>query len=91
MDLNELRQRIDEIDDSLVDLIQRRMGISAEIALYKQANNMPVYDPERERQKLLDLSGKASDGCKAYINALYTLMFELSRAEQEKVLTETRR
>ena len=85
MDLQELRGRIDEIDNNLVDLFQRRMDISVEIARYKQQNNLPVYDPVRERQKLHELSGKAKEGREAYIAALYSLIFELSRAEQERI------
>ena len=86
MDLRELRGRIDEIDDGLVDLFQRRMDVSAEIALHKRQNNLPVYDPARERQKLYDLSGKAGESREAYITALYSLIFELSRADQERIL-----
>ena len=86
MDLQELRQKIDEIDDSLVDLFQRRMDVSAEIAQYKQEHNLPVYDPARERQKLHNLSGRVKEGREAYVTALYSLLFELSRAEQERIL-----
>ena len=84
MDLQELRGRIDEIDNNLVDLFQQRMDVSAEIARYKQRHNLPVHDPARERQKLHDLCGKTEEG--SYITALYSLIFELSRAEQERIL-----
>jgi len=85
MDLQDSRQQIDKIDDDLVRLFQQRMDVSAEIAQYKKNNNLPVYAPERERQKLYDLSGKAADRA-AYITALYSLIFELSRADQERIL-----
>ena len=87
MDLQELRKKIDEIDDGLLDLFQRRMDVSAEIARYKEENNIPVYDPAREKQKLLYLSGKVKEGRKAYIIALYSLLFEFSRADQERILS----
>ena len=86
MDLQELREQIDEIDNCLVELFQQRMDISVEIARYKQQNNLPVHDPVRERQKLHELSGKAKEGHEAYITALYSLIFELSRTEQERIL-----
>ncbi|MCL2243167.1 MAG: chorismate mutase [Treponema sp.] len=85
MDLQEFRRQIDNIDDDIIRLFQQRMDISAEIAQYKKQNNMPVYDPARERQKLFDLSGK-DPGRSAYITALYSLIFELSRADQERIL-----
>jgi len=86
MDLQDFRQQIDKIDDDLICLFQKRMDISGEIAQYKRLNNIPVYDPARERQKLYDLSGKAGEGRAAYVTALYSLMFELSRADQERIL-----
>ena len=86
VDLQELRQRIDEIDNGLVDLFQQRMDLSAEIARYKRERKLPIHDPARERQKLYDLSGTVREGREAYVTALYSLLFELSRADQEKAL-----
>jgi chorismate mutase/prephenate dehydratase len=86
MDLEELRQRIDGIDNDFVRLFQQRLEVSAEIARYKKQNNLPIHDPARERQKLFDLTQNAEPGRESYITALYSLLFELSRAEQEKIL-----
>ena len=86
MDLQSLRQRIDEIDDDIVRLFQQRMDVSAEIAQYKRQNNMPVFDPERERQKLYDVCCKVNEDRKAYVSELYSLLFTLSRAEQQRIL-----
>ncbi|MDR0313945.1 MAG: chorismate mutase [Treponema sp.] len=86
MDLEELRGKIDGIDNDLVRLFQQRLEVSAEIAQYKQQNNMPVHDLARERQKLFDLTHNAEPGRESYITALYSLLFELSRAEQERIL-----
>jgi len=89
MDLQELRKKIDEIDDGLVRLFQERMDVSAEIARYKKENKLPVHDPAREREKLYDLSFKTNPGRESYITALYYLLFELSRADQERILNQT--
>ena len=86
MNLQELRKKIDEIDNSLIDLFQQRMDISAEIARYKLENNMPVYDPIRERDILENLSKKTKQRRESSIIALYSLLFELSRSEQEKII-----
>ena len=88
MDLQDLRKQIDEVDDDLVRLFQMRMDISAEIARYKQQHNIPVYDPKREQQKLCDLAGKVKEGREPCVVALYSLLFELSRAEQQRILKE---
>jgi len=86
MDLQELRMRIDKIDDELIRLFERRMDVSAEIAGYKKPRGLPVYDPEREKQKLRELSQKAAGKYKPYIESLYLLIFKLSRAEQDKII-----
>ena len=86
MDLKDFRRQIDEIDKGLIELFERRMDVSVEIAKYKQENNLPVHDPVREQQMLSDFSGKVKKGREAYVTALYSLLFELSRAEQERLL-----
>jgi len=86
MDLQELRLRVDEIDNELIRLFEQRMDVSAEIARYKQRIGIAVYDPERERQKLRDLSQKVKGEHEAYVSALFSLLFEVSRAEQENII-----
>lgn len=45
--LDDLRRRIDEIDDELLEVIARRMSIADEIGAYKRRNGMAVVQPER--------------------------------------------
>jgi len=86
MDLNKLRQKIDNIDNDLVRLFEQRMETAAEIAQYKLVHNLPVFDPVREQQKLQDLSQKVKKENETYITSLYTLLFELSRSKQEQII-----
>ena len=86
MNLQDLRGKIDKIDDELIKLFGQRMDVSAEIAQYKLENKQPVYDPAREREKLYDVSGKVDEERKAYITALYSLLFALSRSDQERII-----
>lgn len=43
MDLQELRNEINDIDSQLQELFNKRMQISFKVAEYKIANNMPVF------------------------------------------------
>ena len=86
MDLQDLRSRINKIDDELIRLFEQRMDVSVEIARYKRQHNLPVHDPAREQEILGNISRKVSEGREAPTVALYSLLFELSRAEQEKIL-----
>lgn len=45
--IEELRSQIDVIDQDLLDLLAKRMGISAEIGQYKKENNITILQPER--------------------------------------------
>ena len=49
MDIQDLRSQIDQIDDELVALFAKRMAVSAQIADYKKAHQLPIYVPARER------------------------------------------
>ena len=43
MDLNELRERINDIDDQMVALFVERMKVAAEIAGTKAEKNLPCF------------------------------------------------
>jgi len=85
MDLQELRAEIDKIDKQLIQLINQRMDISVKVAEYKKQHNLPVHDPKREQEILEKLSAVAGKEREEAITELYSLIFKLSRAEQEKV------
>ena len=87
MDLQELRLQIDKIDGELLRLFEQRMEVCTEIAKYKQQHGIPIYDPNREQQKLIDLTQKVKKGHEAHVSAVFSLLFEISRAEQEATLS----
>ena len=90
MELSELRKQIDCVDEQLVNLFCQRMEIAANVAAYKRANNMPIYIPEREKEKLNEVSNLASPGMELYTRSLYNCLFELSRTYQKDLInTET--
>ena len=86
MDLNDYRREIDSIDAQLLALFARRMDVAAAIAEYKKENALPVLDPSRERQKLLDVAEMAPEALRDYAVSLYSLLFELSRGYQNRIL-----
>lgn len=84
--LLECRKEIDEIDAQLVELFGKRMAVTDRVAEYKRESGMPVFDSARERDKLTELSKLAGDSMSSYIRQMYSLMFELSRDHQNKLL-----
>ncbi|HBV67053.1 MAG TPA: chorismate mutase [Clostridiales bacterium] len=49
MDLNNARIEINRIDREIVLLLEKRFDFVAKIGKFKKENNLPVYDPEREK------------------------------------------
>ena len=86
MDLNAYRKEIDQLDQTITESFSRRMAVAAEIAAYKKENGIAVYDGKREREKLLAIYNAAPDSDKPYITQLYSLIFELSRSYQTRLI-----
>lgn len=51
-DLEDLRKRIDLLDESLVRLLNARAACALEIGRVKRELNVPIYQPERESEVL---------------------------------------
>ena len=86
MDLNEIRVRIDAVDDQLLKLFLERMSLAEEVAAYKQANNLPILNKERERAVLAKVTEAAGDK-ERYAYHLYSTLFELARSRQAELIS----
>ena len=82
MDLNEIRTRIDAIDDELVRLFVQRMDCARDIAGAKRREGRPIQDHARERAILNRLSDAAGETYAPYVRTLYNQIFDLSRSYQ---------
>ncbi len=89
MDLLELRKQIDEIDTQIVDLYERRMDISSQVADYKIETGKKVFDREREQDKLRTLKSLAHNEFNARgIQELFEQIISMSRKLQYRKLSE---
>ena len=52
MSIEDWRKRIDEIDGKLLELLNERTRCVIEVGKIKKAQNVRIYDPEREREIL---------------------------------------
>ena len=86
MEIDALRNKIDEIDNKLVKLFEDRMEICAEIAQYKKENNLPVLDKTRERELLNKIAGLSDTELENYTVRLYSQILELSKSYQTKCI-----
>ena len=88
MTLEDYRQQMDQADEALVRAFCQRMETAASIAAYKKEHGLPVLDSARERDKLRAVAEQAGPDLADYTTALYSLLFELSRASQGRLLGE---
>jgi len=85
MNLEELRQEINQIDDELVVLLEKRMNLVNQVAAYKQETGKAVLDTKREEVIL----GRTADhvenpAYKDTILATFKDILKDSRAYQEQ-------
>lgn len=88
MELSELREKIDVIDRQIIELMERRMDISAQVAEYKRLRGLPVLDAAREQAKLEQMAGLCRPETAEYIQRLYREIFSISRDCQQRLLEE---
>lgn len=87
--LEQLREEINGIDDELIELFRKRMGMSEQIAAYKQENGLPVLDAGRERALLASVSWKAGEELAPYAQAVFRSIMAASRSWQNARMGHT--
>lgn len=72
------RQKIDSIDEKMVNLLGKRFSIVTKIGEYKKRNNLPIIDKRREREKIKNLSELAQkyNLSKSLIKDIFNLFFK---------------
>ncbi|MGH7269747.1 MAG: prephenate dehydratase, partial [Polyangiaceae bacterium] len=83
MALDDLRTRIDGIDDRILSLLDERAGAMADVAAAKRGAELPTYDPDRERRVLDRLSSRAGRFPAEAIRAVYREVMSACLALQE--------
>ena len=86
--LNELRERIDDIDMLLVSLLAERFNACLEVAEFKKANSIEIVNLSREdeiRKKVIEL-GSTKNIDSNFLNRLYDIIFDQSHKIQQKSL-----
>lgn len=85
-DLSQVREEIDQIDDRILSLFQRRMECADKVAAYKAAHGLPVLDRSRERRVIEDAAAKVPPELRSYAQVLMQLLMEASRNRQHGLL-----
>ena len=93
MDLKELRDKIDETDEQILRLFMARMELCKGVADYKKANNLPVFQGNREIEVIDRIKALTKDKeLEAGTAALFMSIMDISKVLQNKKIyssTET--
>lgn len=87
MDLDQLRLRLDAIDDQILALLLERAGAVLDIGDYKRKHRLPVHVPERENNVVKRLQkDNAGPLHEDAIERIYrTIIEEMRKLEEEHV------
>ncbi len=89
MDLMDLRKQIDGIDAQIVELYEKRMDISRQVAEYKIETGKKVFDKVREVEKIRKVKSLTSNEFNSQgIEELFEQIMSMSRKLQYRLLTE---
>ena len=85
MNLEEIRREINQIDDELIKLLEKRMELVSKVAVYKLKTGKAVLDSKRE-ETILNKVAEAVESpvYKDVIVNTFTDMMKHSRAFQER-------
>lgn len=91
MDLQQVRGEINEINLKMLELFQKRMECSRQVALYKAEHNMPVLDESREKLIIDKMTELAQTQYKDYAEDFFRGIMSISRSYQSKLLEKNKK
>ncbi len=87
MDIDQLRSRLDAIDDQVLALLSERAGAVLDIGDYKRKHGLPIHVPERENNVVKRLqTGNSGPLHGDAIERIYrTIIEEMRKLEEAHV------
>ncbi len=88
MDLNELRQHINRLDKDIIDIFSERMELCRQVAAYKKANGLPVFQSARENEIFERVYHMAPEGMGNCTQVLFKNIIDISKHLQYREIFE---
>ncbi len=87
--LDMIRQKIDQVDNQILDLFEKRMELCGQVAEYKIRSGKKVMDKKREDQKIHALRDRASNDFNRHgVEELFRQIMAISRKLQYHLLAK---
>ncbi len=84
-ELRPLREGIDRVDTELVRLFAERMELARRVGEYKRQRDLPITDPQREKQVIQKRTEQADPRLAGPVTELFETLMRLSREEQHRI------
>lgn len=90
MELDEIRKKLDKIDNGIVLLLAERLSLMPYVANYKIKHNIARHQPEREKEILSKKTelGEKNGLRKEYIEDIFKRIIEESHIVEKKIIGE---
>lgn len=89
MDLLKLREQLDEIDEQIVSLYEKRMEVCKDVAQYKIETGKKVFDKAREEEKIQKVKSLTHNEFNSHgVEELFEQIMSMSRKLQYQLLAE---
>lgn len=89
LNLDEIRQDIDKIDNTIVELFENRMQLCENVAKYKIGVGKKVLDKDREKSKIEKLTALANgEFNERGVEELFSQIMAISRKRQYQIMAE---
>ncbi|MDR0946930.1 MAG: chorismate mutase [Ruminococcus sp.] len=82
MNLDLIRKDIDQVDTQILELFASRMNLSIQVAEYKKANNLPIFQPHREKSIIERVRENSPQGLENATEVLFTTMIDSGKCLQ---------
>lgn len=87
LDLNEIRKKIDTVDDEILKLFIDRMNLTLDVARYKSKNGLPVFQGDREKAIIKAIKEKTPEEFRQSAAFLFMSIIDISKASQVNAIT----
>lgn len=79
------RDRINAVDDQIVDLLVERYKIIREVGSFKEANNIPTVIEERVKEVINRVGDRAGEDFEDFICEVYALIIAIAHDVEDEV------
>ncbi len=73
-DIKDIREKINEVDDKIIKLLEERFDLSKKVRTYKISHNKKIYDPVRENAILEKIQKKNHEYGKYFVKIYQEIM-----------------